>query len=165
MEKANNQNTQQVGTPLWMAPEVVIGDSYGSECDIYSFAIIMWEVLYERIPYSDLGNIGNVQFKVAKDPNFRPTIFDLVVGTVDKEKELENKKEFVELMKKSWQQDPKARPKFEEIVDSFQDLMNKINMKKKGNSHSDPTITLATTLSPASSATSTSNSLLSITSK
>ena len=106
---------------------VVIGDSYGSECDIYSFAIIMYEVLFQILPYSDLGNSGNAQFKVAKDPNFRPTIFDLVGGDANiHPKELENKKEFVELMKKSWQHDPKARPKFEVIVDSLENLMKKM---------------------------------------
>ena len=175
MEKANNQNTQAVGTPLWMAPEVVIGDSYGSECDVYSFAVIMYEVLFERLPYSDLGNIGNVQFKVAKDPNFRPTIFDFsalgggggkVVGEgIAQAKELENKREFVELMKKGWQQDAKARPKFEEIVDSFEDLMKKINSKPEKNNISDPTISLSTNLSSTSSSSTTVSTLTSTSSK
>ena len=109
-----------------MAPEVAIGDSYGLECDVYSFSIIMYEVLFEKVPYSDLGKVGNVQVKVANNPNFRPTIFDLV-GEVDiHPRELESKKEFLELMKKSWQHDPKARPKFEEIVDSLASLLKKM---------------------------------------
>ena len=91
----------------------------------------MYKVSFQKLPYSDLGKAGNVQFKVAQDPNFRPTIFDLVGGNEEENnsihpKELENKKEFVELMKKSWQQDPKSRPKFEEIVDSLEDLMKKM---------------------------------------
>ena len=41
-------------------------------------------------------------------------------------KELESKKEFLELMKNSWQHDPKARPKFEEIVDILASLLKKM---------------------------------------
>ena len=80
MEASQAANTQSVGTPLWMAPEVVTNDNYGSECDVYSFAIIMYEVLFERLPYSDLPSIKHLQLKVATDPNFRPTIFDLDGG-------------------------------------------------------------------------------------
>ena len=38
MEAANSISTQSVGTPLWMAPEVVISNKYGSECGKSSFS-------------------------------------------------------------------------------------------------------------------------------
>ena len=32
------------GTPLYMAPEVFVGE-WDEKCDVYSFGIIMWEIL------------------------------------------------------------------------------------------------------------------------
>ena len=128
METVNATSTQQVGTPLWMAPEVVLGDSYGSECDVFSFAIIMWETLMEKLPYNKQKTLANIQVKVANDPNFRPTVpsQEEIEGSDASLKEIESKNEFIEFMKKSWQHDPKARPKFEEIVDFFASLLKKM---------------------------------------
>ena len=40
--------TKGVGTPLWMAPELFVrGTQYGPEVDVYSFGIILWELVRE----------------------------------------------------------------------------------------------------------------------
>ena len=78
----------------------------------------MYELLFENLPYLDIST-KNIQLKVANDPNFRPTLFDIEEG-----EEKESKIKFIELMKKSWQHDPISRPKFEEIVDSLKILLN-----------------------------------------
>ncbi|CAM6005719.1 unnamed protein product [Sphagnum balticum] len=44
--------TNQTGTLLWMAPEVFSGMTYSTSCDVYSFGIVMWEVLSGRVPYN-----------------------------------------------------------------------------------------------------------------
>ncbi|CAG2217642.1 unnamed protein product [Mytilus edulis] len=36
------------GTPLYMAPEVMMGDLYGSEADIYSLGMVLYELWYYR---------------------------------------------------------------------------------------------------------------------
>ena len=38
-------------SPLWIAPEVLRGERFGEPCDVYSFAIVMWEILNWREPY------------------------------------------------------------------------------------------------------------------
>lgn len=43
--------TSEVGTPLYCAPEVLRGAAYGCPCDIFSFGIIIWEVIERRHPY------------------------------------------------------------------------------------------------------------------
>ena len=40
---SQNSNTLSVGTPLYMAPEVVISSSYDNKCDVFSFGIMLWE--------------------------------------------------------------------------------------------------------------------------
>ena len=36
------------GTPYWMSPEVIRGERYGTAADVYSFAIILWQILTEK---------------------------------------------------------------------------------------------------------------------
>ena len=124
IELANATNTQSVGTPLWMAPEVASGSGYGSECDVYSFAIIMYEIMFEKLPYSEQMLLASIQFKVAQDPNFRPTLpSEQELESQDiTEEERESKKRFIELMKQCWQHSPQERPKFEEIVDVLEKI-------------------------------------------
>lgn len=38
-----------------MAPEVLAGKSYDCAADVFSFGIILWELLTWRIPWEDLG--------------------------------------------------------------------------------------------------------------
>ena len=117
-EAARTKMTQAVGTPLWMSPEVANGSSYGNECDIYSFAIIMWEVLFEKIPYSDLPSVAtvHVHVRVANDPNFRPTI------PPEYENATNGIKAYIDLMKQCWSHEPKSRPPFIEITPTLAEI-------------------------------------------
>jgi serine/threonine protein kinase len=44
------------GSPLWVAPEVLRGEKYSTPCDVYSFSIIVWEVLAWSEPYPNMGS-------------------------------------------------------------------------------------------------------------
>ena len=46
-----NWATQAAGTYHWMAPEVVIGQNYNIEADIYSLGIVFWEIFSRKKPY------------------------------------------------------------------------------------------------------------------
>ena len=43
----------QVGTPMWMAPEIIQGRQYTQKADVYAFGIILWEILTRLEPYED----------------------------------------------------------------------------------------------------------------
>lgn len=43
-----------VGTHHWIAPEVLRGEEYSWGADVYSFGIILWEMIHRKIPYHDL---------------------------------------------------------------------------------------------------------------
>lgn len=43
-----------VGTHHWIAPEVLRGEEYSQAADIYSFGVILWEMVHRKIPYQDL---------------------------------------------------------------------------------------------------------------
>ena len=43
-----------VGTPFWMAPELLKGSLMSRESDVYAFGITLWEVMTRNIPYAEL---------------------------------------------------------------------------------------------------------------
>ncbi|EGD77061.1 TKL protein kinase [Salpingoeca rosetta] len=42
--------TAGVGTPLYMAPEVLVGSVYGRKADVFSFGVLMWEIANQKVP-------------------------------------------------------------------------------------------------------------------
>ncbi len=45
------------GTPYWTAPEIVRGDAYDHRADVYSFSIILWELITLAEPYKGMDPI------------------------------------------------------------------------------------------------------------
>ena len=39
----------------WLAPEVLAGKSYDCASDVYSFGMILWEMLTWQVPWEELG--------------------------------------------------------------------------------------------------------------
>lgn len=65
--------TKCVGTPIYMAPEVLSGKEYGFGSDIYSLAILIWAVIHETDPYSEL-DVAQWELMAAIIKGTRPTI-------------------------------------------------------------------------------------------
>ncbi|RIB21612.1 kinase-like domain-containing protein, partial [Gigaspora rosea] len=89
----------------YIAPEVLEGNQYTTASDIYSLAIIMWEILYGK-PITYYQKPGPyLQFQICID-NLRPNIEDA-------------KSCYVDLMKKCWDKEPKNRPSAQQIYEIF----------------------------------------------
>ena len=108
-----------------MAPEVTLGkQDYGSPCDVFSFGIILSELLTRQAPYSDLDKSFQQQthIKVALDVKLRPTIpEDLPVNITEEEfglSELISQQQIklIQLMCSCWDAEPQNRPAFEDGV-------------------------------------------------
>lgn len=77
--------TADVGTPLWMAPEVRNGDTYNLPADLFSLGIVLYEIFENCLPnYNQKERaieINDIQFPSAclvipllnLDPSLRPT--------------------------------------------------------------------------------------------
>uniref|UniRef100_A0A0G4GN76 Protein kinase domain-containing protein n=1 Tax=Chromera velia CCMP2878 TaxID=1169474 RepID=A0A0G4GN76_9ALVE len=46
----------RVGTPHWMAPEVMRGVGHSKSSDVYSFGMVLWEVIAQKCPYNSMSS-------------------------------------------------------------------------------------------------------------
>ncbi|KAL3674347.1 hypothetical protein V7S43_000303 [Phytophthora oleae] len=51
-EQADKTMTSGVGTLLWMAPEVMLGERYDAKADVFSFGVLLSELDVHVLPYS-----------------------------------------------------------------------------------------------------------------
>jgi len=54
LKEGNKKRQSIVGTPCWMAPEILCEDSYDAKCDIWSIGICAVEMGSGNAPYHDL---------------------------------------------------------------------------------------------------------------
>ena len=45
--------TAETGTYRWMAPEVIRHERYSRSADVYSYAMILFELLTHQVPFAD----------------------------------------------------------------------------------------------------------------
>jgi serine/threonine protein kinase len=123
---SNNTMTAHIGTLLYMAPEAMKserGESYTEKGDVYSFGVIMYELFFERLPYSSpdesLGNAYSNMMNLGMHviDGLRPTIFDMQYTSQEQE--------YLRVMKQCWATDLEARPT---MADVFQDLCEVLEM-------------------------------------
>ncbi|PWN53248.1 hypothetical protein IE53DRAFT_196564 [Violaceomyces palustris] len=66
-----------VGTPYWMAPEVIRADSYDVRCDIWSLGVVLWEMIEGDPPRVDFPPLRAITLtaKMGLPPLSHPELF------------------------------------------------------------------------------------------
>jgi len=112
LSRMKDQSTLTAGTGTfqWMAPEVIQGRKYDERSDIYSLAIIFWEIKTGLIPFASY-RLNGIQASVAvvtqkKRPRIDVSIF----------KTKANYAEWSRLIVKMWNQSARQRPTANEVV-------------------------------------------------
>ncbi|RIB13275.1 kinase-like domain-containing protein [Gigaspora rosea] len=90
----------------YIAPEIFDKKSYVTASDIYSFGMIMWEILYGKLVYCDREFDNQLQIEICRK-NLRPTIIKNTPQC------------YINLMKECWEKCPEDRPTAEEIYNIF----------------------------------------------
>ena len=66
-----------------MAPEAQMGDNYTEKCDVYSFAIVVWEIFSHQFPFAEFVSVKEmVLFRKLREESLRPTIPESVPSFV-----------------------------------------------------------------------------------
>lgn len=114
-ETSSIRMTGQAGTFHWMAPEILRNDPYNEKVDVYSYGIVMWEILAREPPFATYKPLEILK-RVLEDGERPP---------LSKIKE-DCPPELVLIMKVCWDQDPNRRPNFSDIIEALNLLRQKV---------------------------------------
>ncbi|XP_056865284.1 serine/threonine-protein kinase STY13 isoform X2 [Raphanus sativus] len=108
-ESLTEMMTAETGTYRWMAPELYStvtlrqGEKkhYNHKVDAYSFAIVLWELIHNKLPFEGMSNLQAAYAAAFK--NVRPSADDL-------------RADLAAIVTSCWREDPNDRPNFTEII-------------------------------------------------
>ncbi|XP_059630517.1 serine/threonine-protein kinase STY46-like isoform X2 [Cornus florida] len=106
--------TAETGTYRWMAPEVINHQPYDQKADVFSFAIVLWELVTAKVPYDTMTPL---QAALGVRQGLRP---DLPENTHPK---------LLNLMKKCWEAVSDNRPSFSEIRIELEEFLQEVQEK------------------------------------
>ncbi|KAL6960535.1 hypothetical protein U1Q18_038298 [Sarracenia purpurea var. burkii] len=116
-ESLTEMMTAETGTYRWMAPELYStvtlrhGEKkhYNHKVDVYSFSIVLWELIHNKLPFEGMSNLQAAYAAAFK--NTRPSADELP-------------HDLAFIVSSCWKEDPNARPNFSQII---QMLLNYIS--------------------------------------
>ncbi|MED6184587.1 hypothetical protein PIB30_048853 [Stylosanthes scabra] len=101
------------GTPEWMAPEVILGKPSNEKCDVFSFAVILWELVTLEQPWRQLN----------------PSQVVAAVGFMDQRLEIPShvNPQVAALIELCWDSDPTRRPSFSQVMKRLREITDTAN--------------------------------------
>ncbi|KAG7363656.1 serine/threonine protein kinase containing WD-40 repeat domain [Nitzschia inconspicua] len=103
--------TGMTGSRAFMAPEVAMNQPYGFSADVFSFGMLMWEVLALEMAYAQVS--VDWHYNAVVLGNKRPrNLGDKIPSVIN------------EMIVKSWYADPKQRPDFVALCDALYNYLS-----------------------------------------
>jgi serine/threonine protein kinase len=94
--------TPETGTYRWMAPEMIQHRAYNQKVDVYSFGIVLWELITGLLPFQNMTAV-QAAFAVV-NRGVRPTVPNDCLPVLS------------DIMTRCWDANPEVRPCFVEVV-------------------------------------------------
>ncbi|XP_055847006.1 mitogen-activated protein kinase kinase kinase 7 [Episyrphus balteatus] len=95
--------TNNQGSAAWMAPEVFEGSHYSEKCDVFSWGIILWELLSRQQPFKEVQHALTILWGVHKGN--RPPIIEGCPKPIE------------DLYTSCWSREPSERPSMQHVVE------------------------------------------------
>lgn len=94
--------------PQWMAPEVLRSEPSNEKSDVYSYGVVLWELVTQKIPWDTLNPIQIIA----------------AVGFMDHRLEIPSNTDpqWASIIESCWDSDPQRRPSFQELLERLQEL-------------------------------------------
>jgi len=102
---------RKVDNPVWLAPEVLKNEKYTEKADVYSFGVILWEMVAQQQFFESEKFMAQLEKKVIT--GLRPDIPSNCHPEV------------AELIKECWQGNADARPSFKVVAKRVEGIMAK----------------------------------------
>ena len=116
-DESSRNLTGETGTYRWMASEVIRHEDYTFSVDVYSFAIILWQLLTREEPFVDVDSVEAARL-VAREIR-RPPMPPEVPAALE------------EMIKANWDDNPDSRWTFERISTDLRKMQNSLTSKEK----------------------------------
>ncbi|CAG8593173.1 29417_t:CDS:2 [Gigaspora margarita] len=93
------------------SPERIRGEEYTKASEVYSFALVMWAIEYQQLPFNTLME-EEIKLKILDEERPKLTSEDSTLA------------EYHKIIEKSWSQDPSQRHEMSLILDHLNKLVN-----------------------------------------
>ncbi|XP_019053787.1 PREDICTED: serine/threonine-protein kinase STY46-like [Nelumbo nucifera] len=110
--------TAETGTYRWMAPEVINHQPYDQKADVFSFAIVLWELTTGKVPYDTMTPL---QAALGVRQGLRPALPE------------KTHPKLLDLMQRCWEAVPSKRPSFSEIAVELEEFAQEIQESSSSN--------------------------------
>lgn len=96
--------------PQWMAPEILRNEPSTEKSDVFSFGVILWELMTVSIPWNNLNSLQVVG----------------IVGFMDRRLEIPENidPQISSIISDCWLSDSEKRPSFEDIIRRMTNLVH-----------------------------------------
>jgi len=120
IDDTSRSTNQHSMNPRWLSPELVRGESATPKADVFSFGVVMWEILTWAVPYGEAGNPWSIVNNLSTGKRLEIPAIDQLPGPGAQS--FRGLQDYLNLMEKCWSQSSEDRPDFKEIVEELRSI-------------------------------------------
>ncbi|KAK8895369.1 hypothetical protein M9Y10_023832 [Tritrichomonas musculus] len=106
-----------VGTPAYLAPEIIKKKMYSKSSDVYAFSMVIYEILTNERPFQNFSDQYSIFEIIESTENYRPSFKKSIP------------KSYQKLIESCWSQKVENRPSFDRIIEIFESDSNFLTEK------------------------------------